>query len=97
MLLWMCNIKKEQRVSTNSILSRLKLKSLESVLRCDRLHSFRHVKRSELYSRQILDLEVEGSRSRGGPRKCWLDGIKDDLRQWNIPAETCIVVNGGND
>ena len=39
----------EQRVSTNSPLRRLKLKSL---------------KRGELYNGQILDLEVEGNRSR---------------------------------
>ena len=88
MLLWLCNIKKE-RVSTSSLLSRLKLKSLDSVLRCNRLLWFRHVKRSELYTGQILDLELEGNRSCGLPKKCSLDGIKDDLRQWNLQAETC--------
>ena len=56
-LLWMCNIKKEC-VGRNSLLNRLKLKSLNSVLRCNRLHLFRHVKRSELYTRPILGLEV---------------------------------------
>ena len=30
-LLWMTNIKKEQRVSTNSLLNQLNLKSLDSV------------------------------------------------------------------
>ena len=88
MLLWLCNIKKEQRVSANSLLSRLKLKSLDSVLRCYKLRWFGH-ERSELYIGQILDLEVEGNRSRGRPKKCWLDAIKDDLRQWNLQAETC--------
>ena len=89
LLLWLCNIKKEQRVSTNSLLSRLKLKSLDPVLRSNGLHWFRHVKRSELYNGQILDLEVEGNITRGRPEKCWLDAIKDDLRQWNLQAETC--------
>ena len=23
------------------------------------------------------------------PKKCWLDVINDDLRQWNLQAETC--------
>ena len=50
MLLWLCNIKKE-RVSINYLLSRLKLKSLDSVLRCNRLRWFGHVKQREL----ILD------------------------------------------
>ena len=82
-----CNIKKEQHVSTNFLLSQLKLKSLDSVIRCNRLHWFRHVKQKELYNRQILDLEVEGNRSCGCPKKYWLDAIKDDLRQWNIHVE----------
>ena len=84
MLLRLCNIKKKQHVSKNSLLSRLKLKSLDSVSRCNILHWFRHVKRSELYNGQILDLEVEGH-----PKKCWLDVIKDDSRHWNLQVETC--------
>ena len=54
----------KERVSTNSLLRRYKLKSLDSVLRCNRLRWFGHVKRGELYNGQILDLEVEGNRSR---------------------------------
>ena len=89
MLLWLCSIKKEQLVRTNSLLSWLKLKSLDSVLRCNRLHWFGHVEWSELYTGQILDLEIEGNRSHSSPKKCWLDAIKYDLRQWNLRAETC--------
>ena len=83
MLLWMCNIMKEHSVSTNSLLSR------DSVLRCNRLGWFGLVKRSELYPGQIFDLEVERNRSRGLPEKCWLDAIKDDLKQWHLQAKTC--------
>ena len=89
MLLWLCNIKKEKRVSTNSLLSRMKLKSLDSVLRYNTLHWFRHVKQSELYTGQIMDLEVEENRSCGCQKKCWLDSIKDDLRLWSLQAKTC--------
>ena len=80
MLLWLCNIKKVQRVSTNSLLSRWQLKSLDSVFRFKRLRWFGHVKRSELYIGEILDLAVEGKRSRGRQKKCWLDVIEDDLK-----------------
>ena len=58
----------KERVSTNSLLRRLKLKSLDSVLRCNRLRWFGHVKRAELYNGQILDLELEGNRSRATQR-----------------------------
>ena len=80
MLLWMCNIKKE-RVSKNSLLSRLKLKRLDSVLKCNKQRWFGHVKRSKMYTRQILDLDVEGNKSRGRPKNYCLDAIKDNLRQ----------------
>ena len=61
MLLWMCNINKEQCVNKNSLLSRLKLKSLDSMLRCNKLRWLGHVKRSELYTGQILELKVKGN------------------------------------
>ena len=83
MLLCLCNIKKELCISTNSLLSWLKLKHLGSVLRCNKLCWFRHVKQSELYTGQILDLEVEGKRS------CGCSEFVVDLRQWNLQAETC--------
>ena len=89
MLLWMCNIKKEQHVSTNSLISWLKLKGLDSVLGCKRLCWFDNVKQRQLYTEQILDLQVEGNRSSGRPNKCWPDTIKDDLGQWNLQDETC--------
>ena len=43
------------------------------------------MKRSELYTGQILDLKVEGNRSCGRPNKCCLDAIRGDL---NFQAET---------
>ena len=47
------------------------------------------MKENKLYTGQILDLEVEGNRGCGCPKKSWLDSIKDNLRMWNIQAETC--------
>ena len=43
MLLWSCNIKKEQRVNIKSFFSRFKLKNLKALLRCNRLRWFGHV------------------------------------------------------
>ena len=88
MLLWLRKIKKGQSVSTNFLLDRLKLKSLDSVLRCNGLLWFGHAKQSELYTGQILNMELEGNGSRGRTKKCCLEAIKDDSRQWNLQAET---------
>ena len=59
--LWMCNIKKEETVSINSLLSRLNRKTLDSVF-SETPRWFGDVKRSELY------IEMEGNRSRGRPK-----------------------------
>ena len=73
-----CATSRKNNVSApNSLLSQLKLKSLDLELRCNRLHCFTHVKQSELYTEQILDLEVEGNRNRGRPERCYLDAIKN--------------------
>ena len=59
------------------------------------MHWFGHVKRSELYTGQILELKVGENRSRGRPKKSWLNLIKDDLIQWNHQAETSQWWSGG--
>ena len=59
------------------------------MLTCNRLRWFRHVKQSELYTGQISDLKGERNASRGRPKKCWFDAIKDDLSQRNLKDETC--------
>ena len=64
----------------------IETQNLDSVLRCNRLRWFGHMKWTGLYTGQILDLEVEGNRSRGRSKN--EDAIKDDLRQWNLQAET---------
>ena len=47
------------------------------------------MKQSELYTGQILGLEVERNRSCGRPKTCSSDAIKDDLKTWNLQTETC--------
>ena len=80
----------------NSLLSRLKLKSLDSVLRCNILRWLGHVTQSQLYTGQILGMEIEVNRSCDRPKK------------WNLQSETCdsgtsklklikTEVNGKND
>ena len=47
------------------------------------------MKQSELYTGQVSDLKGERNASRGRPKKCWFDAIKDDLSQRNLKAQTC--------
>ena len=84
MLLCRCNMKKQRRVSINSLLKWLKLKSLDSVLRRNRLHWLVNVKQTGIYTGQILGLEEKGNRNYSLPKKCWWDAIKRNLRACNL-------------
>ena len=49
---------------------------------------FGHIKKREEYvGRRILDMEVEGRRQRGIPKKRWKDWIGEDLRERGLREE----------
>ena len=88
-LLCRSSMKKQQRFNINSLLNWLKLRSLDSVLRRNRLHWLVNVRQTDMYTGQILDLEDEGNRNYGLSKKCWWDAIKRNLRAWNLHADIC--------
>ena len=79
MLLWMYHVKRGTRVNTTVLLELLNLKPLDSVLRCNRLRWFGHVKQSDLWINKCTSLEVQKSKSRGRPGKTWKESVVDDL------------------
>ena len=50
---------------------------------------FGHIKRreEEYVGRRILDVELEGRRQRGRPKKTWKDCIGEDLRERGLRDE----------
>ena len=78
MIRWICN------VSSDSLLQKLNIHSLESTLRYNRLHWHGHVERSDAWINRVMHHEVEGNRSRGRPKKSWIDAIKEDHKSWKM-------------
>ena len=84
MIRWMCNVRLEDRVNSNSLLSRLGIVNIQSALRFNRLRWYGHVERSDSSIKHVTEFVVDGKKGRGRPKKTWNDVITDDIKQWNL-------------
>ena len=85
MIRWICNVKWSDQVSSATLLERLMIPSITSVLSQRRLRWYGHVERSEGPINRALHMEVPGVRSRGRPKKTWMDSVKADIKNWKMP------------
>ena len=62
------------------------IETIRSFLRKRRLRWYGHVlsKEGEDTSNKLLDMQVQGKRRRGRPKKRWLDNIRDDMKEYKI-------------
>ena len=79
MVRWMCNVKVEDEVSSDSLLLRLGIQDIEEVLRSGRMRWFGHVERSRGWINRVKQMEVlsEGKRP-GRPKLTWDEVVKRD-------------------
>ena len=65
------------------------MENLEHTLRKTRLRWFDHVKRRDENSilRRAVELEVEGRRPVGRPKKTWCEVMEKDMRKLNITED----------
>ena len=89
MLRYMANIRWEDRISNEEVLHKCRLQEISSVLRKQRLRWFGHVKRMEENSilRRAMNLQLNGRKPVGRPKKTWQACIKEDLTVLNISEE----------
>ena len=79
MLRWMCNVKVNDKGSFDSILSKLGLQDIETILRANRLRWFGHVERSTGWINYVKNLEVQSQQKRPGRQKLtWNDVMMRD-------------------
>jgi len=83
------------RIRTNmELVSIFGQENIVSVIKSARLRWFGHVLRmdDDRVAKKVLEKNVEGSRSRGRPKKRWMDSVEGDLRElgvrnWKVLAE----------
>ena len=73
-------------ITNEEVGRRYGVKNLEQRLRKMRLRWFGHVKRRDGNSilRRTIELEVEGRRPVGRPKKTWIQIVEEDMRKLNI-------------
>ena len=80
MIRWICKVRLEDRVSSDTLLKRMKLSPVESAVQDSRLRWYGHVCRSSDWINRITKLHVGGSIPRGRPRKTWLETVYKDKK-----------------
>ena len=96
MLLWMCGMTREDRISNTRIRGTVKVGEISKKKQEARHRQYGHVMRRDgtSYERRVLDMEVQGRRRRGRPKIRWRDCIQDDMREKGL--DTNIASDRGN-
>ena len=84
MIRWTCNVRLKDQISSDSLLRKLGINNIQTLLRYNRLRWFGHVVRNDGCINSITEFEVVGQRGRGRPKKTWKDTINNDLRHWKL-------------
>ena len=80
MILWICNVKAKDEVSSDSLLTKLGIQDLDVVLRTGRMRWFGHVERSTGWISEVRKLNVVA------PRKSWDEVIKNDRKKLDMDS-----------
>ena len=78
MVRWMCGFKLKDRFPSQELRERLGIDDIALVLQQNRLHWYGHVLRKEDndWVNKCMELEVEGPRPRGRPKRTWREVVK---------------------
>ncbi|KAJ8720388.1 hypothetical protein PYW07_012431 [Mythimna separata] len=82
MLRWICGVTRSDRIRSSFIRGSLGVRDVEEKLQECRLRWYGHIMRRlrEYVGQRCMDMAVLGAKSRGRPRKRWLDVVKSDMR-----------------
>ena len=81
MICWICNVKANDEVSSDSLLSKLGLQAIDVVLRSSRMRWYGHAERSKGWIAQVCKLNIVAQRRSGKPRKSWDEVLLDDRKK----------------
>ena len=81
MLRWMCGVTREDRIRNEYVRGSVKVVEISKKVQEGRLRWYGHILRreEEHIGRQTMDMEVQGRRRRGRPKKRWRDCAREDL------------------
>ena len=89
MLRWMCGVTRRDRIRNEIIRGTTKVREISDKIQESRLRWYGHImRRDEQYvGRRVMEMDVQGRRGRGRPRKRWMDCVTVDLRSKGLTGE----------
>ena len=78
---WICNVKANDEVSSDSLLSKLGLQDIDVVLGSSRMRWYGHVERSKGWTAQVRKLNIVAQKRSGKPRKSWDEVLLVDRKK----------------
>ena len=86
MLRWMSGVTREDRVRNDYIRGSTKVVEISKKMQEGRLRWYGHLLRraEDHVGRHTMNMEVQGRRKRGRPRKRWRDCVREDMREKGI-------------
>ena len=89
MLRWMSGVTREDKIRNEYIRGSTKVVEISKKVQEGRLRWYGHLLRREEdhIGRRTMEMEVQGRRRRGRPRKRWRDCVREDLREKGIDED----------
>ena len=89
MLRWMCGVTKLDKIRNERIRGTTKVEEIAKKVQERRLKWYGNVvRRGEHYAgRRAMEMKVHGRRTRGKPKRSWLDKVKDDIKEKGLSAD----------
>ena len=83
MLRWACGHSRLDHIENEEIRSRVGVTEVHKKIQEKRLQWYGHVQRREKdhVTRKTLEMELEGRRARGRPKRRWMDCVSEDLAE----------------
>ena len=78
MIRWICRVKPQDDVRSDSLLEKLGIKDIETVLRTKRMRWLGHVERSTGWIARVRDINILGKKAPGRPKLTWDELVRRD-------------------
>ena len=89
MLRWMCGVTRRDKIGNEVIRGTSKIREISDTIQESRLRWYGHVMRKDeqYIGRRVMEMDIQGRRGRGRPKRRWMDCIRDNLRSKGLTGD----------
>ena len=89
MVRWMCGVSLREMKTSEELRNMMGIESVVAVVKRSRLRWMGHVLRKDEqdWVRRVMEMEVEGRKGRGRPKKTWQKVVEEDMRSRGLKKD----------